>query len=44
MNYEQREKIEDIAYLLGMITMLLFKTIVWLGIAYIVFHFVVKFW
>jgi hypothetical protein len=44
MNYKQREKIEDIAYCCGMITVLLFKTIFWAGIAYIVFHFVVKFW
>ena len=38
------EKIEDIAYWSGIIAVLVFKTIVWGGIAYIIVHFVAKFW
>jgi hypothetical protein len=44
MNYKEREKIEDIAYKSGIIAVLIFKTIFWAGIAFIVFHFIAKFW
>lgn len=44
MNYKQREKIEDIAYWSGIVAVLIFKTIFWGSMAFIVFHFIAKWW
>ena len=44
MNREQQEKIEDIAYNLGVITVALFKISIWCGMAYIITHFAAKYW
>jgi len=44
MNYEEREKIEAIAYKLGIIAQLIFKTIFWGSMAFIVFHYAAKNW
>jgi hypothetical protein len=44
MNYKEREKIEAIAEFCGIIAVLIFKAIFWGIMAFIVFHFVAKFW
>jgi hypothetical protein len=44
MNYEQQEKLKHIAYWSGIVAVLIFKTIVWGGMAYIIIHFATKYW
>ena len=38
------EKIEDMVYNLGVITVALFKISIWCGMAYIIIHFAAKYW